>query len=186
MKIPSLAAVFVLAAAPLARAADEKPTFHASRTETVTAKVKAVDQKKRMVTLVNDAGEEIKFKADERVKNLKQVKKGDVLSVTLNESIDARILKPGENPRVASEGSTMATAPQGSQPAAYAAKERYITATIAAIDKENMVVTLKGPDGNTFPVKARKKENVDKLAVGDNVEIHTTQAVGVEVSTPNK
>jgi hypothetical protein len=186
MRIPTLAAVLVLAFAGLARADEQKPTFHASRTETVTAKVKAVDQKKRMVTLVNDAGEEIKFKADERIKNLKQVKKGDVLTATLNESIDARILKPGETPRIASEGSTMATAPQGSKPSAYAAKEHYVTATIAAIDKENMVVTLKGPDGNTFPVKARKKENVDKLAVGDNVEIHTTQAVAVEVTTPQK
>ena len=61
-----------------------------------------------------------------------------------------------------------------------------MVATIAAIDKENMIVTLKGPKGDAFPVKAREKKNVDKLAVGDNVEIHATQALAVEVTTPQK
>ena len=52
--------------------------------------------------------------------------------------------------------------------------------------KENMIVTLKGPKGDAFPVKAREKKNVAKLAVGDNVEIHATQALAVEVTTPKK
>jgi hypothetical protein len=185
MKIARLALVLALGFAGIARA-DDKPTFHASKTSTVTAKVKSVDQKTRMVTLVNEQGEEITFKADDRIKNLKQVKKGDVLTATVTESLNARVLKPGEAVPMASEGATAATAPLGAKPAGYAAKEVYVVATVAAIDKDNMIVTLKGPKGNAYPVKARDKNNVAKLAVGDNIEIHATKALAIEVTTPKK
>ena len=186
MQIARLAAVLaVLGASAASRADEEKPSFHAVKTSTVTSKVKAVDQKTRMVTLVNNEGE-VTFKADDRIKNLKQMKPGDLVTATMTESLSARVLKPGESVPEASEGSTLASAPLGQKPAGYAAKEVYVVATIAAIDKENMIVTLKGPKGDAFPVKAREKKNVDKLAVGDNVEIHATQALAVEVTTPKK
>ena len=98
----------------------------------------------------------------------------------------AVVLKPGEAVPMATEGSSMATAPLGQKPAGYAAKEVYVVATVAAIDKDNMIVTLKGPKGNAYPVKAREKKNVEKLAVGDNVEIHAIKALAIEVSTPKK
>jgi hypothetical protein len=187
MKIARLAAVFLLVGvATLARAEEEKPTFHAWKTSTVTSKVKAVDQKTRMVTLVNDTGEEVTFRADQRIKNLKQVKPGDIVTATVTEELSARILKPGESVPVASEGSALATAPVGAKPAGYTAKEVYVVATIAAIDKEKMIVTLKGPKGEAFPVKAKEKENVEKLAIGDNVEIHATKTLAVDVTTPKK
>jgi len=198
MKTARFAALFLLlGSATLARAEEkkqdaqkqqkhDKPSFHASKTSTVTSKVKSVDQKTRMVTVVSDSGEELTFKADARVKNLAQVKAGDVVTATVTESLSARVLKPGESVPVASEGSTLASAPLGAKPAAYAAKEAYIVATVVAIDKENMIVTLKNAKGETFPVKGREKKNVDKLAVGDNVEIHATQSMAVEVTTPKK
>lgn len=199
MKIARFAALsLLLGSATLARAEEkkqdaqkqekkhDKPSFHASKTSTVTSKVKSVDQKTRMVTVVNDSGEELTFKADQRVKNLAQVKPGDLITATVTESLTARVLKPGESVPVASEGSTLASAPLGSKPAAYAAKEAYVVATVVAIDKENMIVTLKNAKGETFPVKGREKKNVDKLAVGDNIEIHATQSMAVEVTTPKK
>jgi TusA-related sulfurtransferase len=193
MKIARIAALFLFAGISIAARAEEakpatadKPTFHASKTSTVTSKVKSVNQKTRMVTLVNDAGEEVTFKADQRIKNLKQLKKGDVVTATVTETLSARVLNPGETPTAAASGSTVASAPLGAKPAGYAAKEVYVVATIAAIDKDNMIVTLKNAQGEAFPVKAREKKNVEKLAVGDNIEIHATQSLAVEVTTPKK
>jgi len=186
MQIARLAAVLaILGASAAARAEEEKPTFSAYKTSTVTSKVKAVDQKTRMVTLVNDEGE-VTFKADDRIKNLKQMKPGDIVTATMRESLSARVLKPGESVPTASEGSTTGSAPLGQKPAGYTAKEVYVVATIAAIDKENMIVTLKGPKGDAYPVKAKDKNKVAKLAVGDNVEIHATQALAVQVTSPKK
>ena len=191
MKLARLALALAFLGLTAARAEEkkaaggDKPSFHATKSSTVTSKVKSVDQKTRMVTLVNDQGETVTFKADPKIKNLKQMKAGDVVTATLTETLTARVLKPGESVPVASEGSTTATAPLGAKPAGYTAKEVYVVATIAAIDKDNMIVTLKGPQGNTYPVKAREKKNVEKLAVGDNIEIHATQALAIEVTTPN-
>ncbi|HTO97575.1 MAG TPA: hypothetical protein VMK66_11070 [Myxococcales bacterium] len=172
-----------LGAASTARADEMKPTFHASKSSTVTATVKSVDQATRMVTLQNDDGE-ITFKADQRVKNLAQVKPGDILTATLTESLDARVLKKGESVPVASEGAAAAGAPLGQKPAGYAQKEVYVVATVTKIDKKKMIVTLKGPKGNEYPIQAKDKNNVAKLKVGDNIEIHAVRALAVQVSTP--
>ncbi|MFL5415936.1 MAG: hypothetical protein ACJ78Y_08070, partial [Myxococcales bacterium] len=109
MRIARLMAVLALLAVATGARADEKksdqksaqkkaekPTFRAVKTSTVTAKVKSVDQKTRMVTLVNDDGESTTFKADSRIKNLKQVKPGDVVSATLTETLTARVMNPSE------------------------------------------------------------------------------------------
>ncbi|HZX97125.1 MAG TPA: hypothetical protein VFE90_21595 [Myxococcales bacterium] len=188
MRIATLVAALTLlgtSARAESKKTGEKPSFHAVKTSTVTSTVKSVDQKTRMVTLANDEGE-VTFKADGRIKNLKQMKAGDVVTATLTESLSARVLKAGESVPMASEGSTEASAPLGAKPAGYAAKEVYVVATISAIDKPNMIITLKGPKGNAFPVKAKEKKNVDKLAVGDNVEIHATKALAIEVTSPKK
>jgi hypothetical protein len=200
MKIARFAAALAIAsAAGLARADDakpaaaapaakppDKPSFHASKTSTVTSKVKAVDQKTRKVTLVSDDGTEVTFTADKKIKNLKQVKKGDVVTATLTESLSARVMAPGEAIPASAGGSTLATAPLGAKPAAYEGKEVYVVATVDAIDKPNMIVTLKDSSGNAFPVKAQKKENLDKIAIGDHIEIHAIKSLAVEVTTPKK
>jgi hypothetical protein len=200
MRMARLIAVLALLAVATGARADEKkktdpkaeqkkgdkPTFKAMKTSTVTAKVKSVDQKTRMVTLVNEEGESTTFKADDRIKNLKQMQPGDVVTATLTETLTARVMDPKEAVPVASTGESTASAPVGSKPAAYHVADAYVVAQVVALDKENMVVTLKGPKGNTYPVKAREKKNVEKLAVGDNIEIHAARALAVEVSTPQK
>jgi hypothetical protein len=188
MRIQKLLAslLLFLGVGTLALAEEQKPSFHASKTSTVTSKVKAVDQSTRMVTLLNDRGEEYTFKADQRVKNLPQLKPGDLVSATVSEELSARVLKKGESIPVASEGTTLTTAPLGAKPAAQASTHTYVVATVAAIDKKNMIVTLKSANGEAVPIKAKEKANVDKLKVGDNVEIEATKSVAIQVTTPKQ
>ena len=163
----------------------EKPTFHAEKTSTVTATVKSVDQKSRMVTLSNPDGE-VTFTASPEIKNLPQMKVGDVVTATMTETVSAHVLKKGESVPYAADRNASASAPLGQKPAAWTEKQMYVVAKIAAIDKENMIVTLKTPQGEAYPVKARKKENLDKLAVGDDIAISATKAVAVQVTEPEK
>jgi hypothetical protein len=44
-------------------------------------------------------------------------------------------------------------------------------------------VTLRGPEGDTETVKARDPANLDRVAVGDLVDITYTEAVAVEVKS---
>jgi hypothetical protein len=59
-----------------------------------------------------------------------------------------------------------------------------ITATIAAIDKVAGTVTLRGLDGEDTTIKARNRDNLDHVAVGDLVDITCTEALAVSVETP--
>jgi hypothetical protein len=189
IKIAGLAAAFTLSAT-LALAdeahkkkADSKPTLDASDTVTYTATVKKVDQKTRKVTLVGKGGEEVTFTADKRVKNLKQLKAGDGVTVTLEETLKAHVLAPGEASPQGSREETLTTAPAGAKPGATSTETSHVVATVVAIDVPNMVVTLKGADGETWPVKARSKANIEKLKVGDNLDIRATKKLAVQVTS---
>ena len=158
----------------------------AESTTTVTATVLSVDLTKRLVTLKGPDGDVVTVHADERVKNLPQVKKGDQVAVTYYESVAYEVLKPGEaKPGVASAGDVV-TAQPGQKPAAAGAQVTTVTATISAIDKKNQRVTLRGPEGNTVSVKVQDPTRLDKVKVGDLVQITYTEAVAVSVEPAAK
>jgi len=158
----------------------------AESTTTVTATVESVDLSKRLVTLKGPDGQLVTVHADERVKNLPQVRKGDQVAVTYYESIAYELLKPGEGkPGVASSGDVVTAAP-GQKPAAAGAQVTTVTATISAIDKQTQHVTLRGPDGNTVAVKVKDPTRLDKVKVGDLVQITYTEAVAVSVEPAAK
>ena len=180
--IAKLAVFALLVAATVAGTEDKKPSFRASKTSTVTSTVMAVDQKTRMATLANEDGE-LTVKADTGVKNLDEVKLGNVVTATVTEAISGRVLKKGPSIPSGSEGPTTPSAPLGAKPAGHSAKEACAIATIAALDKDSGVITLEGPKGNTYPIQATGKETIDKLEVGDKVEIHAAQAIGIEVTS---
>ena len=61
-----------------------------------------------------------------------------------------------------------------------------VTATIAAIDKDAGTVTLRSADGELTTIKARHPENLERVVVGDLVEITYTEALAVSVETPQQ
>jgi len=151
----------------------------------LTAKVKKVDLKTRHVTLEGANGKTVTVTAGDEVRNLAQVKPGDDVVVTYYESIAYEVKKPGDaTPGVAvAEGAQRAKL--GEKPGASAARVTTVTATITGIDKTNGTVTLTGPDGEPTTVKARNPANLEKVKIGDLVEITLTEslAIGVEPAT---
>ena len=154
---------------------------------TATAKVKAIDQKTRHVTLQRADGSVVKFVAGDEVRNLPQVKVGDDVNVTYYESLAYEVRKPGEG---ATPGATVAEAAGrakvGEKPGAAAGRVTTVTATIAAIDKAAQTVTLRTPDGETTTIKARNPDNLNRVTVGDLVDITYTEALAISVETPQK
>jgi hypothetical protein len=47
-------------------------------------------------------------------------------------------------------------------------------------------VTFKGPEGNSHTVKAQDPKNLEKVKVGDKVEITYTEALGISVEKAKK
>jgi hypothetical protein len=155
-------------------------------TVTLTATVEAVDQKKRLVTLKGPEGNLVTVHADERVKNLPQVKKGDVVSATYYESLAYEVKKPGQAEPGVAVAQDVVTAKPGQKPAAAGAQAVVVTSTIEAIDKKRNTVTLKGPDGTSTTIKVKDPSKLDKVAVGDLVEITYTEALAVAVEAAPK
>ena len=153
---------------------------------TATARVKAIDQQTRRVTLERADGSELMFYADDTVRNLPQVQVGDEVTVSFYESLAYQVKKPG----TATPGATVAEeatrAKPGEKPAGAGARVTTMVATIVGIDKAAGTVTLQGPTGKATTIKARDPRNLDRVVVGDLVEITYTEAVAVSVEKPGK
>ncbi|MEB2344738.1 MAG: hypothetical protein OZ948_08360 [Deltaproteobacteria bacterium] len=152
----------------------------------IHARVKAIDQRTRRVTLVDDAGGEAVFQADEGVKNLAQVKPGDILEGELAESVVLEVREP--TPQEAAEGASIlevaATAEPGRRPAGLFARRITAVLVIEGIDRAAGTATLRGPAGVARVVPVRNPANLDRVAVGDTVVATYTESLALEVREP--
>ncbi len=152
----------------------------------IRARVTAVDQKKRLVTLADDAGGEATFEADAAVKNFAQVRVGDELVGALAESLVLELREPTAEERETGPSilEVLATAEPGHKPAGEFVRQIRAVLTIEAIDKKAGTATLRGPAGNSRTIRARDPKNLDLVKVGDPVVATYTEALRLEVVAP--
>lgn len=147
----------------------------------VTATVVKVDPKTRHLSLKLPDGQVVAMTVPEEMRNLPQVKKGDVVVATYVESLAYEVKKPGTaEPGVAVAG-VAGRAEPGQKPAGAAANAVTVTTTITGIDKKAGTVTLQGPDGESTTIKVRNPANLDRVSKGDLVEITYSESVAVSV-----
>jgi len=72
----------------------KKPGVVAVDTIQITAKIEAIDYKKRSLTLKGPEGNAMTFKVDKGVKNFDQVKKGDEVVIRNTEALAIKVEKP--------------------------------------------------------------------------------------------
>ena len=151
----------------------------------VTATVTKIDQKTREVTLKAEDGEEYSFVASDDVKNLAQVKQGDVVTVTYAEALAYEVKKGGQAVAPATAVAGGSAAP-GMKPKGAIARQTTVTVLITAIDPKVPSVTFQGPKGNTRTIKVLHPEKLQGVKVGDTVEITYTEALAVKVEEAPK
>jgi hypothetical protein len=158
----------------------------ASALVTTTATVEDVDQKTRVVTLRTASGEIVHFKADESVRNLPQVRKGDQVTATYYEALALRLREAeGEQPRmVVSE--QVERAPLGAKPAGMVVRDTTLTAKVTAVDKKKQTVTLEGPQGGKVTLEVDDPAKLEQAKVGHLVEATYREAVAISVQKPGK
>ena len=161
-----------------------KNTMERVDTVTMEAKVVAIDQKSRKVTLQDSDGQKRTITVGDEVKNLPQVKKGDMVTVAYRRAIVAKLKKKGSAKPNAAAGEELYTAQPGEMPAAVGATVVHIVATITDIDKAKQEVTLKGPKGRSAVVAVQDPTVLDRVKKGDLVEIDYTEAIAVAVEKP--
>ncbi len=153
---------------------------------TITAKVEAVDLPNRLVTVRGPMGHSVVIKADDRVKNLAQIKVGDDLVFKYVEAVSIE-LKKGSTGRMETTTSTgPVTAPMGAKPGAGAVTTTTIVANVDQVDRAKSEVLLHGPQGRYVEVKVKDPAVMKEVNVGDSVQATYTEAVMVEVVGPAK
>jgi hypothetical protein len=164
----------------------KKGTVAGGRAEQVTATVTAIDQATRMVTLKGPKGAEETIKVSPDVKNLPQVKVGDLVVVTFSQGVMLSMAAPDAKPVEPSATASGATAAPGEKPAGDVKATIKGTVTVAAIDMKSRVVTLVGPEGRKFKLTAGKEIPLEKVKVGDKLNAEYTEALAIAVEPAPK
>lgn len=159
----------------------------ASNAITATATVESVDQKTRVVTLRTADGELKTITVGDEVRNLPQVRKGDIVTATYYESIAVRLREkaPGEKP-TATTTQAVERAPLGAMPSGTVVRETTLSARVTDVDKKKQTVTLEGPKGGRIKLNVEDPKNLQGVDVGDLVEATYREAVAISVEKPTK
>ena len=152
---------------------------------TVTATVLSVDQASRKVTIKTDSRQTYSFIAGDHVKNLAQVKVGDIITAKYTEAIAYQVRK-STSPTGATSSTAVTSAPLGSKPAGVVAQQTTVAVTVTAIDTKIPTITFQGPEGNTRTIKVKDPKKLVGVKVGDVVDITYTEAMAVTVTEAKK
>jgi hypothetical protein len=175
-----------IALAACASSNEPKVSREESQVTSFKARVAAVDQQTRVVTLIGPDGGRTTFRADEAVKNLPQVKVGDEVVGTLVETLLIEVRKPSPDDKAtaASVTDVVATAEPGQKPAGLFVRQVQALYTVESIDKAKGGGTLRDASGKSTFVKARDPAVLDRVKVGDTVVVTLTEGLKLEVVTP--
>jgi hypothetical protein len=162
----------------------EKPAIYASQTATMQAVVEAINHETRAVTLRGPQGNAVSMVVGEEVRNLDQVKMGDIVTAEYQRTLAIEVFANDGSEPTAGAASIAARAEKGDMPAGIVSDAQVVTATVEDINIEANTFKLKFPDGSVEQFVARDPENLKRADVGDLVVITTTEtlAMGVDKS----
>jgi hypothetical protein len=150
-----------------------------TQTITLSGTVATIDHNNRIVHIKKADGSFETVDVPPGAKRFDELKVGDKVSITYNNNVSARLKPPGEAPVNTQTGTT--TAGQGERPGGTASVQRTMTATIDAIDKSASAITFTGPNGWKYSRHIVDPTVLDKVKVGDKVDITWNTDVTVAV-----
>jgi hypothetical protein len=158
------------------------PTMVKTVVATAQVRVSDINYDARQITLAAPDGNDEIFDVDPAVVNFNQIHKGDMVNAKFTQKLAISVSKEGNEPDVVIAGQ-VELPPEGSKPSINASRTAQITATVTAIDKENRVVSVTGPRGNTLTFQvAPQAKGLENVNVGDQVVARYTEAVEIWVS----
>ena len=155
-------------------------------TLTTSAKVLSIDRKTRHVTLTDSDGRKFTVVAGPEVRNLAQMKKGDVVRINYHQSIAYEVKKPDKATAGVTATSRSSRAAAGKKPAGAVSDAVTVRFTIAAIDKAAGEASLRDPRGEVTVVKVKDPSKLDAVQVGDVVDVTYTEALAIDVESDDK
>ena len=140
-----------------------------TQTVTLSGTVETIDQARRIVNIKKSDGRFETVDVPASAKRFDELKVGDKVSVTYNNTVSARLKPPGE--AAVDTGSRTSTMGQEARPGGTTAVQRTMTATVNAIDKGSSTITFVGPNGWKYSRRVVDPTVLDKVKVGDKVDL---------------
>lgn len=181
MKYAPLAALLLALSAlsPAASMAQTPAPMGATATATLTAKIVAIDATNRIVTLQDAKGNLQSIQAGPEVTRFNELKVGDTVTFTYQESVALAIVKAGAAP--AAQSTPTVTRSEGEKPGGTIAQTVTATVTIESIDTATPSVTVKTQDGKVVTMLVHDPANLAAFKAGDVVQITYSQALMIDV-----
>ena len=170
----SAAAMLVLTAAP----AGAQTKVLTGEQKQVTVTVEAIEQSTRQVTVKKPDGTNEMFYVPTSMKRFDQLKVGDKINARYYENVVVQLKQPGT---ADVDKSAAKLVPVAGAPAGTTSYQRTITATITAIDQKVPSITFSGPNGWKYSSRVEDKKALEKVKVGDRLDITWTEALILSV-----
>jgi hypothetical protein len=180
-----IAAVLLFAALSAVRAAEaagqKNITFSMFEASTLTATVTDIDYGTRTVQLTDAEGKSRTVKASDALSNFNNVRKGDTVTLEVQESLDVEVQPgPGEPMNIGSESQTSAL--PGQKPAGVRTVEGKLKTRVEAIDYQARTITCKNRKGvlTTFRV-GKDVQRFNEIRRGDMLVAEYRQITALSV-----
>jgi hypothetical protein len=166
-------------------AAHDKAGGSVSATATRTATVTKIDKKDRWITLKLADGSLVDVQAGPAVKNFDQIKTGDQVVASQQDTVTIEVLPAGQAAPNLSGGTALVTAPKGAKPMGVVVDTTVVSGEVTAIDYAKRSITLKGPAGNLRTLEVGPgATKFDTIKKGDVVVLTLKTATSIEVAAP--
>lgn len=180
-----LIVVVVLALAPAvpaaAQDAQKNISFSMVEAASLSATVEDIDLQARTVKLKEADGSVRTIKVSEAISNLGQVKKGDTVTVEMQQFLDVQVQPgPGEPLNIGSESQT--SAPPGQKPTGIRTIEGTLKTRVEAIDYQARTITCKNRKGVLMTYKIGKDaKRFEEIRRGDMLVVEYKQVTALSV-----
>ena len=150
-----------------------------THTVTLAGTVETIDHGKRVVNIRTADGKFETIDVPPSAKRFDELKVGDKVSVTYNNSVSVRPHPPGTPP--IDTGSKASTMGQEARPGGTTVVERTMTAHVDSIDKNTSSMIFVGPNGWKYSRHVVDPTVFEKVKVGDSVDITWNTDVTISV-----
>ena len=153
----------------------------AARAMRITATVYSIDPASRILVLQHDMGGVETLKVGPEVKRLEEFAVGDTVAVEYEQGLALEFQPAGSEWVPPTAVATDAPAGKDQGRGASATSGIKGTVTITAINVGKRLVSIQGPGGNVFRVKAGPRIQLEKLKVGDRLLATYVEAVAIRL-----
>lgn len=176
------ALALLLLSAGIVSAQATKTMTYDTKVETLT--VQAIESSSRTLTLKRPDGTFLTTVAPAGMARFDEVKVGDKVTARYYENLVVRVKPVGEKAIDTASASTISSS--GAHPGGTAAVQRAITATVTALDRKASTITVVGPNDWKYSSRVEDKKALDKVKVGDRLDMVWTDALLISLETSKK